>query len=182
MGPTDLDREAELSYAYIHAVTAQSKMCCEIRSRLADNAGLDAKITAWGDFPGIRKEVELNIQLKATRSAPRENDNYLTYDFPFKNPKKYNDLCEIEAYSVPRFLVVLFLPHDESQWLSVSDEALILRKCAYWVSLRGAPVTQNQTSQVVYIPKLQRFDPEGLTSLVHRLSSEDFPDYEGKIA
>lgn len=182
MGPTDLDAEAELSYAYIHAVAAQSKMCCEVRSRLADNAGLDAKITAWGQFPGQLNEVELNIQLKATCQQPSEKAGVLSYNFPFKNPAKFNDLCQTESYAVPRFLVVLFLPPDQSEWLSVSDEALLLKNCAYWVSLKGAPLTQNASSQVVYIPKAQRFDSDNLIQLVHRLSAQDIPVYQENIA
>jgi hypothetical protein len=35
--------EAELSYAYIHAIAAQCGMACAIGSRHEDNAGIDAK-------------------------------------------------------------------------------------------------------------------------------------------
>ena len=36
----------------------------------------------------------------------------------------------------PRLLVVLELPADESQWMTVTREELVLRRRAYWLSLQ----------------------------------------------
>jgi len=53
-----------------------------------------------------------------------------------------------------------------------------MRKCAYWVSLRGAEPSRNATGQTVYIPKSQRFDPDGLLDLMAQLSRNEFPHYQ----
>jgi hypothetical protein len=74
--------------------------------------------------------------------------------------------------------VVLFLPADPAEWLTLDSDALILRKCAYWASLRGAKPSANATAQTVYLPKNQRFDVDGLLALMTRLSHNDIPRYQ----
>ena len=73
---------------------------------------------------------------------------------------------------------MLFLPSDADKWLSHSEDELILRRCAYWVSLRGAPPTDNDTGVTVKIPKAQTLTPDDLAALAARLSRRDIPVYE----
>lgn len=170
--------ESELSYAYLHAVAAHAGAGCEVAGRHDDNAGVDAKLTGWGPFPngGYRNEVDIKVQLKATVKQPAVVGNCLSYSL--QGIARYNDL-RTEAISTPRILVVLFLPSEQSEWLSHSEDVLSLRKCAYWVSLRGAPPSENSTAQTVYLPRSQRFDPVGLTALMAKLSKNDIPIYQG---
>jgi len=169
--------ESELSYAYLHAVASKAGVGCKIGSRHDDNAGIDAELTGWGLFPngGYLNEIDIKVQLKATIKQPTEEGEYLPY--VLKGINRYDDL-RTETISTPRILVVLFLPQDERDWLSLDDDSLILRKCAYWVSLRGAKPSNNQTVQKVYLPKSQRFDPDGLLSLMAQLSHNKIPTYQ----
>lgn len=169
--------ESELSYAYLHAVASSASMGCKVGSRHDDNTGVDAHITAWGPFPngGFRTEIDLKIQLKATIRTPVEKDNHFAYSL--SGISQYNDLRK-ETVSTPRILVVLYLPNDQSEWIAHSEDALMLRKCAYWVSLRGAQASSNSTSQTVYIPKSQRFDAAGLTNLIATISRNEALLYE----
>jgi len=73
--------------------------------------------------------------------------------------------------------VVLFLPPEQTRWLVHTDDALSLQRCAYWVSLRGAVASANETAQTVYLPKTQRFDRDGLLDLMGRISRSDIPAY-----
>jgi hypothetical protein len=176
LSPNDI--EAELSYAYLHAVASKAGVGCKLGSRLDDNAGIDAELTAWGPFPngGFREEIDIKVQLKATVKTPADyNGKYWSYSL--SGISRYNDLRS-EAISTPRILVVLFLPADNEDWLTLSDDALILRKHAYWVSLRGAKPSDNTTAQTVYLPKSQRFDPDGLLALMTQLSHNRIPQYE----
>lgn len=169
--------ESELSYAYLHAVAAKAGAGCEVGTRHDDSTGVDAKITGWGPFPGggYRNEVDIKIQLKATIKQPSESNGMLSYSL--SGIQRYNDL-RCETVSTPRILVVLFLPESPDDWLAHDDEALLLRKCAYWVSLRGADASTNQSNQIVYMPKTQLFDPPGLVTLMSRLSRNDIPLYK----
>ncbi|CAB5575039.1 DUF4365 domain-containing protein [Pseudomonas aeruginosa] len=171
------NRESELSYAYLHAVAAHAGVNCRIGNRHEDNNGIDATLTAWGAFPGggIRTEVTINVQLKATIGLPVDDGIHLSYSLSGIN--QYNDLRS-ETLSVPRILAVLFLPREEADWVHHSSDCLKLQKCAYWVSLRGAPPSTNSTSQTIYIPKTQMFNSTGLVDILSKLSRLEDLNYE----
>lgn len=168
--------ESELSYAYLHAVAAKAAMSCRDTNRHEDNAGIDAQLTAWGAFPGgYLTEVSLNIQLKATISEPVDDGTYLHYTL--QGVERYRALRQ-ETIATPRILVVLFLPRDAQEWLRHSDDELVLRKCAYWVSLRNAPDTTNTRGVTVLIPKAQVFSPDSLQDIVACIARRDIPCWE----
>jgi hypothetical protein len=172
-----LNIESELSYAYLHAIASRAGVNCKIGNRHDDNAGVDACLTSWGPFEngGYLTEVELNVQLKATIQAPTNNGTHFSYFLSGK--ERYNALrCQTQA--TPRILVVLFLPPESEAWLLHSADQLIIRKCAYWVSLRGAQETDNVSGVTIKVPKIQVFSPESLTQLMTRLSRRDYPCYE----
>jgi hypothetical protein len=168
--------ESELSYAYLHAVASRVGAACSPQTRHHDNSGIDAEITSWGPFStgGYLTEVDLRIQLKATIAAPNVSGGYIPYFV--SGVERYNKLRE-HTQATPRVLVVLFLTPNSNDWLSHSPETLILKRCAYWVSLRNAPETTNETGQTVYIPENQHFSPAELTTLLDRLSKRDYPVY-----
>jgi hypothetical protein len=177
MSPFTLENiESELSYAYLHAVASKAGISCKVAGRHEDNTGVDAQLVGWGPFPngGWRQEVDLKIQLKATIKQPTTVGNSLSYSL--SGITRYNDLRS-EALATPRILVVLFLPENADSWITHTDDALSLHRCAYWVSLRGAKPSENKTAQTVYLPKAQRFDAEGLTSLIATLSRNEIPTY-----
>lgn len=169
--------ESELSYAYLHAVAARAGVGCKVSSRHDDNAGVDAELTGWGPFPngGYRQEVDIKVQLKATVKQPTVVGDSFSYSLSGIN--RYNDL-RTDTVSTPRILVVLFLPSDDKEWLMHTDNSLVLRNCAYWVSLRGANPSSNATAQTVYLPKNQKFDPDGLTKLLAQISKNEIPAYQ----
>ena len=169
--------ESELSYAYLHAVASHAGASCVVGGRHEDNTGVDAKLVGWGPFPGggYRTEVDVKVQLKATISVPVEVASAFSYSL--KGIQQYDDLRS-EAVSTPRILVVLFLPTQATEWITHTNESLSLHKCAYWVSLRGAPPSDNKTAQTVYLPKTQRFDANGLGALFAMISRGETPKYE----
>jgi len=178
---TDQNVESELSYAYLHAITAHAGVACCVSGRHLDNAGVDAHLTSWGPFPdgGYRQEVNINVQLKATTKEPALVGS--NYSYSLNGIQQYDNL-RTDAVSLPRILVVLFLPKNREEWISHTNEALSLHKCAYWVSLRGASPSSNTTAQTIYLPKNQRFDVSGLRSLMGAISRNDVPMYQGETA
>jgi hypothetical protein len=168
--------ESELSYAYLHAVAASAGVDCGVGTRHEDNTGVDAKLTGWGPFPGggYREEIDLKVQLKATIKDPSLVGD--AWPYSLAGISRYNDLRSLTV-ATPRILVVLFLPREAENWVIQTDSALSLQRCAYWVSLRGAPASKNDTAQTVYLPRSQRFDRSGLLGLMTRLSHNDIPTY-----
>lgn len=168
-----LNIEAELSYGYLHAVASKAGMSCRESNRHEDNNGIDAQLTAWLPYvdDDALTEVDLKVQLKATVGVPHDDGANLEYRLRGQN--RYNDLRS-ETLNVARILVVLFLPDDEAHWLEHTVDQLVLRRCAYWQSLRGAPAISGD-SATVKIPKTQIFSPKTVLEIAMRLSRGDIP-------
>lgn len=169
---TPQDIEAGLSYAYLHAVASRAGVACQESVRTVDNAGIDASLHLVRDFgsQALLSEITLHIQLKATINKPAISDKGLSYHL--RSLDEYDRLRRPSA-TPQRLLGVLFLPADESDWLVSSPEALLLRHCAYWVSLLGAPASQNDRGQTVYLPESNRLSPEGLIDLFRRVARRE---------
>ncbi len=88
----------------------------------------------------------------------------LTYDL---EAKTYNDLCE-PGDDCERILVVLLLPSAETDWLSQSLDELILRRCAFWLSLVGREPTQATSTIRIRIPVENVFSVETIRRLMRR--------------
>ena len=76
----------------------------------------------------------------------------------------------------PQLLIVFYLPSDDADWLVHDEDGLLTRRCAYWVSLRGAEFT-DQGSKTVYIPKINVVSVDGIRNLMTRLSKDEVINY-----
>jgi hypothetical protein len=168
--------EAELSYAYLHAVASRTGVICELGGRHSDAAGVDATLRVAGpplSADSILTRFIVEVQLKATRREPAERGDHYPVSLPIKN---YDELRSTTAVA-PQLLVVLFLPNDPNQWLTHGEEQLITRRCAYWASLHGAPPSENDTSQTVYVPRGNQLSVTGLLNLLTRFSRREVVSY-----
>lgn len=172
---TSQDIECELSYAYLHAIASRAGIICECAGRHTDNAGVDATLRVKGrlDENSVLTNFTVDVQLKATINDPIGLSERLPYSLNLKN---YNDLRSLNT-TAPQLLVVLFLPQDVDRWLSHSEEGLIARRCAYWLSLRNAVESRNKSSQTVYIPKENLLSVQNLNHLLTRFSRQEVIDY-----
>lgn len=104
----------------------------------------------------------LDIQIKATTNF-EINDSFVKYRIRNKN---YNDLINTEA-GTPRILVVLTLPEDKESWLIQDVESLAMKKCAYWICLKGRDSKENEeSSTLIEIPKENIFSVENLSKIM----------------
>jgi hypothetical protein len=69
----------------------------------------------------------------------------------------------------------MVLPEDEAQWLSQSLEELVMRRCAYWVSLRGVEPTTNQRTIRIRMPRANVFSSAAVCQLLDEAKEEDRP-------
>jgi len=173
-----IETESELSYAYLHAVAAQAGMSCEVSGRHADKMGIDAIIRASEQFAddSLLTDLALDVQLKATTGKQTLKDGKISYFLD--GAERYNKL-RTETVTPHRILVVLFLPSNRAEWLKWSKDELAILKCAWWVSLRGAAATDNESGQTVHLPKDQFFNTDGLRGIMSRLSREEELNYAG---
>ena len=85
----------------------------------------------------------------------------------FPLTKRNYDLLR-EPAQVPRVLVVLNLPRDEERWLEISGQELVMRHCAYWTTIAGAPESRNEHTVTISIPTANRLDAPALRNLMER--------------
>jgi hypothetical protein len=163
---TENEQKQQLSVAYVHAVAARAGYTCQVQ--IVDDDSVDVVIGAAGYVhdEAVLGSPRVEVQLKAT-SALRTGPRFLT--FPLK-PKNYHELRRRTV--VPRVLVVLVLPKSSGEWLEITEECMISRRCAYWVSLLEMPESANVRSVSVKLPRSQRFDVEQLQGMMERISRE----------
>jgi hypothetical protein len=77
-----------------------------------------------------------------------------------------------------KLLVVFRLPADENEWLRLSEDQLVMKKCAYWVSLRGALEVTGQESTTVRVPRKNVFSPDAFREIAKTRSLEEYLTYE----
>lgn len=156
------DQEEELSFAYVAAVAAKAGY--GVAKSNKDRDGTDMKIEGGSKNEGVGKDwPSIGIQLKATVNLGQARGGCFRFRLKQENYKK----LRVETL-IPRLLVVLDLPKNAEQWLEITPDALILRRAAYWMSLRGFPNTSNKTSTTIKIPEENLFDVSGLCALMER--------------
>ena len=147
--------------------------------------GLDFEAQLWAAADKMRghmdaseyKHVRLgHIFLKYISDAFEEKRDQLL--FGFSDPKsewfiKDKPQRAEAAENRDEYLAanVFWLPpEDAKQWLSVSKETLIARRCAYWCNLKGEPTVENETSRSVRVLNGNIFSPEALKALMTRIA------------
>lgn len=173
---TDNHIREGLSRAYIQAVAHRAGFNLSVREF---DYGLDGTFheVSRVEEPDGRyryRESGFKIDFQAKASSSPEHielrDEALSYKLEAKSQR---DL--VLAGGTPRILVVLLLPDDPAQWLTCAEDALTLRRCAWWVSLGGQSPTANDKTVRVDIPRAQRFDTEALTAMMDRVRSGGLP-------
>ena len=156
------DQKEGLSLVYVKALATRAGFLTSVPE--PDRDSVDLRIQAGGP-----RRPALDLQLKATTDLGEPQAGFLPFRLTIKN---YSDL-RVETQT-PRLLVVLELPKDESRWMSVTTEDLVLRRRAYWLSLQeGHQEIIGQRTATVRIPQDNVFDVEALQTLMERSRSGD---------
>jgi hypothetical protein len=161
--------EENLSFAYISAIAADAGII--VRDYSNADYGMDGKFAEVANEDGNScRETGFGIefQLKASTNVTHR-DGSIYYELKVKN---YKDLIKTNI-GMARILIVYSLPNDRSQWLSADANQLVLRECAWWVSLKGKPVTENTAKKTISIPETQRLDSAELIRLIDLIKVGD---------
>ena len=151
---SESDKKEELSRIYARAVAAGAGYITSVSNY--DREGIDLQIRAGGHM-----RPAIDVQLKATINLEDKGDGH----FRFPLPRRNFDLLR-ESAQTPRLLVVLALPKREDRWLTLTTKKLVLRRCAFWASLKGHPETRNRHTITVSLREQNRFDVAGLRRLM----------------
>ncbi|NLI28205.1 MAG: DUF4365 domain-containing protein [Acetobacter sp.] len=156
------DIESAVSELYVKAVAAKAGY--ETARPDFDRDSIDLLIRAGG-----RVRPQIDLQLKATMDLTK-----------LKCGEKFSYQCDRRTYDNlrmptinPRFLVVMELPRESEEWISLSASELTLKHCAYWVSLKGLnDLPAGQSSCSVHLPVVNRFDHISLQTLMESVRTE----------
>ena len=162
------DVKEALSIAYIQVVCG---MAGYNYSKDSKDYGMDITVSevikrkTGKVYPSGRR---IDIQAKATTDGDGASDKLIKY--PLRN-KNYNDLRAADG-GTPRILVVLFLPKEQDSWIDQGIKRLIMRRCAYWASLKGKEGVEEDGSTTIKIPQKNIFSVEQLKSMMEQIKKE----------
>ena len=148
--------QEQLSLAYVRAVVFRAGY--RLSLPVVDDHGIDGTIES--DRGGINR---VDFQLKATTQYEIRCES-ISYDLRVEN---YNQL--VKGDDLPRVLILLLMPDDDTQWLAQTVDELCMRRCAYWVDLMGKMPSSNVSTVRVFVPILNMFDQTGLQRMFSQL-------------
>lgn len=156
-------RQEVMSRAYVQAIAGRCGLTCSLRDF---DYGIDLTLHDIRRRGNRRIEsgFKLDIQAKST-TTPSRTATEVVYDLDVKN---YEDLRDPNV-GCPRILVLLVLPEDETQWTDQTEDHLLLRHAAYWLSLRGLAPTTNQKTVRVLLPRANLFTVPALETLMAKV-------------
>ena len=161
------DQKEQFSFAYARAVAAVAQIA--VNEPAVDDDSVDLSFKRRGGGGAVRSP-QLDAQVKCTESA-NVHPTHVAYPLKLKN---YEELRPTNLL-VPRILIVVTVPDVLADWLSHSEPELAMRKCGYWVSLRGWAATANSTNVTVHLPRANHFNVAQLQQIMQRIGNGQTP-------
>jgi hypothetical protein len=148
--------------AYVESIAAHAGI--NTAKPEVDNDSVDITLIGKGFVGGIYENPHIDLQLKCTH-VPSINNGRISFSLKKKN---YDDLRK-ENVIHPRYLVVMIVDKEVSNWADYSNEGLLLRGHCYWVSIKGAPdIAQEKVT--VYVPLSQVLTSDEVIRLLNAAS------------
>lgn len=157
------EQKEQFSYAYVRAVAAVARVTVTKPEIDDDSVDLMLKLKSLG---GPVRSPQIDAQVKCTGNANVAVDHVA---FPLKL-KNYHELRGTD-FLVPRLLIVVTVSDALADWLNHTEHELALRRCGYWMSLRGFPDVPNQDTVTVRIPRTQHFTVTALGDMMARVAN-----------
>lgn len=161
-------RKERFSLAYVQAIAAVGGFT--IADTRPDVDKVDLTFALAGG-QGTVRSPKLDVQLKCTERDD-ESANHLSYQLDVDT---YRELRGDDRL-VPIILVVLVVPGPTSnEWLLQSPDELVMKRCAYYLSLRDHPPKDNSATVTVRLPREQVFSVEALSAILDGIGRGERP-------
>jgi hypothetical protein len=160
----------QLQVSYLRAVAAAAG--CVVGDLNVDD-GIDMTLSHKSPghaVPGGDGTVRLEVQLKATTQALRPGASSISAPMSAERHTYY----ATPDPTLPKILVIMSIPQDQSEWVYVGRRGLMIHRAAYWVNLDGQPKTGTQT-RTVKAPLNQVFDDLALCAMMQRIGQGGKP-------
>lgn len=156
-------QKEEFNYAYVCALAAHAGLNRTTSS--VDDDSIDVVFKSKGFLGRLVRSPQIEFQLKCT-SQNLVHDDVIRFPLSLKN---YEDLRG-DDFASPRYLAVLLVPANVDEWIAHNNGHIALHNSCYWVSLRDAAPTDNETSVTVSVPMTQRLTSNTLVAMIERAS------------
>lgn len=152
----------QFSHSFVGAIASIAKFATYKPS--VDDDSIDIGFCGKGGG-GTICSPRLEAQLKCTSADILKNDC-----LHFSLIKKNYDELRVENVHIPRILIVVLVPNSIQECIEHSEEeALILKRCGYWISLRGLPESKNQSSVTIDISRKNVFTVDSLRGIMTKV-------------
>ena len=163
---TENDIKEDISRSFLEII-ANRKGFYNLTSRR--DYGVDIRYTkATKTLRGryLEQPLSFAIQLKATTEKwVTVLESYVKFAL---EAKTYNDLVERAYTCQPLVLVLFILPEDTNEWVNLTSNELVVKKCAYWFAVdKGTLDTENTDKITISIPKTNLIDFHFFDNLYH---------------
>ncbi len=161
-------KKEEFSYGYLQLLCATNGLALEKTGRAIDNIGIDVIIIGTKKINKIYAP-RLDVQVKCT-SQDIEKENVVKFKLKVE---AYNKL-RYEYNYAKTILIVVIVPESLEKWLVVENDRIMLRKCGYWICLKGYPKTENDDTITIDIPKKNIISDQTLLHLLEQESKDRY--------
>lgn len=155
-------RQEQFANAFLVTVAA-------VAGFTASKPDVDNDSVDWTIASRLPRRPKIDIQMKSRRVEESDTGDFIRYDLKRKN---YDDLILTDLFT-PRLLVLVLVPPDIGDWLALTADQLILRRCAYWVSLAGQPATDNENTIRISVPRSNLLNVASLEGLMQRANDQE---------
>lgn len=159
-------QKEEFSYGFLQLLGAKAGLEVTKSGRQTDNQKIDLHIIHAGRISDLYTP-RFDVQVKCTHKNNIDNE-YFLYDLDIKT---YDRLRYIH-HDVPIFLIILVVPENINEWVTITPEQLIIKKCAYWISLKGFPKSKNTRAIRIKIPLKNLVTPSSLQDIITDIVKE----------
>lgn len=160
-------QKEQFNYAYICALAAQAGL--NRVDAAVDDDSIDVSFKSKGYHGRPIRSPQIEFQLKCS-SQNLANGEVIKFQLSRKN---YDDLRGSD-FAAPRYLAVLLVPNEVEAWVAHNNEHIALFNNCYWLSLRDAEATDNETHITVDIPLTQRLTSLTLRDMMDRASQGEW--------
>lgn len=158
-------QQEKFSYAYLQTITVAAGYEMMAKGRAMDNAGIDISIEVPGQI-GRVLSPKLDAQVKCTMDQSIIRGAWIHYPLDVRNYERLRHPYP----SCPQFLFLMFVPSDKNEWLTVSQDQSILKKSAYWISLKGMAASSNKQTVTVKLPRENLLTPAVLQNIMFQIA------------
>ncbi len=144
--------------AYMRAVCAQA--CFTLAKYEEDYDKVDIVTHRIGLY------MHVSMQLK---SVIDRGDSHLYVDI---DRDTYNEFRRRDTYK--RYLLLMVLPREE-KWIEVNPELLVIKKCMYWVDIKGHAAISTESKRI-HFNAHQVVTPEWLCSIADELKRQSLEE------